>query len=59
MSPCPACRAKVPAEEPDDINLDEIMLVAHAEGREILRPLSPELKAIVKNMIMVFRQRKK
>jgi len=49
----------VPAEEPDDINLDEIMLVAHAEGREILRPLSPELKAIVKNMIMVFRQRKK
>jgi len=41
------------------INLDEIMLVAEAEGREILRPPSPELKAIAKDAIKVSRQRRK
>jgi len=48
-----------PAKETDDINLDEIMLVAEAEGREILRPPSPELKAIAKEALKVSRQRRK
>lgn len=42
----------------DDIDLNDILLVAHAEGREILRPLSPELKAIVKDAIKVSRQKR-
>ncbi|MEW5952760.1 MAG: hypothetical protein AB1815_03240 [Bacillota bacterium] len=36
-------------EETDDIDLSKIVLVAEAEGREEIRPLSPELQTIVKD----------
>jgi hypothetical protein len=46
-------------EETDDIDLSKIVLVAEAEGREEIRPLSPELQTIVKDAIKVSRQRRK
>lgn len=44
--------------EIDDIDISNIVLVAHAEGREERRKLSPELQAIVKDAIKVSRQKR-
>ncbi|TEB15143.1 Helix-turn-helix domain protein [Pelotomaculum sp. FP] len=42
-----------------DIDLNNIVLVAEAEGREEMRPLSPELQAIVKDAIKASRHKRK
>ncbi len=42
-----------------DIDLNNIVLVAEAEGREEMRPLSPELQSIVKDAIKVSRHKRK
>ena len=42
-----------------DIDTSNIVLVAEAEGREEMHPLSPELQTIVKDAIKVSRQKRK
>ena len=46
-------------KEEDDIDIRKIVLVAEADGREEMHPLSPEMQAIVIDALRVSRQRRK